>query len=79
MNVWIYVVTNVATEHVLGPFTSVTLEDDTLVDGLTGTTIMHRVDGDWMLNIHSSVIVVRRIVIQQGGWDSPWGERGRSA
>jgi hypothetical protein len=77
MNVWILVFTNVQTERVLGPFTNISVEEDAITDLLTGNTIMHKSEIGWLLNISDLVIVARRVVIQSGGWTSPWGERGQ--
>lgn len=78
MNVWIYVLTNVGTERVFGPFTGIYFEDDEFSDGLTGNVIMRRDDsGVWVLTIDGVVLVAKRVVFQQGGWTSPWGERGK--
>jgi hypothetical protein len=79
VNVWIIVFTNVNTERILGPFTSLIVDEDAIVDGLTGNTIIYRNDTGWLLNIPDLVIYGRRIVIQSGGFESPWGERGKPA
>lgn len=77
MNVWILVFTNVNTERVLGPFTSIVIEKNEIVDMLTGNTIAYRNENGWLLRVSDLVIYARRMVIQQGGFTSPWGERGQ--
>jgi hypothetical protein len=77
MNVWLLVFTNVNTERVLGPFTNISIDGDEIRDLLTGRLIAARIDAGWRLNVNDLVIVGRRIVVQQGGFESPWGTRGQ--
>lgn len=80
MNVWILAFSNVNTERVFGPFSAVAVQSDTLTDPLTGRQLAHRLDvypSSWLFALHNGAsIAVDRFVIQQGGFESPWGERG---
>jgi hypothetical protein len=82
VNVWLLLIEKRitgATERALGPFTSVAIESDRIVDNLTGLEIIHRLPatgGAWGQG-DGRTGHFDRIVIQQGGFESPWGERGR--
>jgi hypothetical protein len=81
MNVWLLVIEKRITqnvEHVLGPFTAVAIEDDRIIDSLTGQTILRRRDpeGYWY-DGDGRTGKFDRVVIQQGGFESPWGDRGK--
>lgn len=74
MNVWLLLMGEEG-DYVLGPFTSVQIDADVALHTLTGRTILRRNALGWSLPDSSTY--GDRFVVQQGGWDSPWGERGR--
>lgn len=78
MNVWMLAFSNVGTERAVGPFTAITFEVDRLVDTLTGRTIASQDNNGWYIETgpRRDRLHFDRAVIQQGGFESPWGTRG---
>lgn len=65
-------------ELVRGPLESVVADDMVLRHGLTGEILAMRADNNrWVTHgFGQGIVLFRKAVIQAGGFESPWGDRG---